>query len=115
MRQDTAPDWPEMIAALLTRGLPQMTILRAMGYESNRVLDHLMRGVQPLYHRGARLVTLYCQTIGTTEDKIPMQPVIRGHRAAKRKPAPVVNLPQWPPVKPQRPILRAKRKDTAEA
>lgn len=77
----TAPDWPSMIEDLERKGHTRATICAAMGFgNSDSIITHYKRGVQPLYHRGEPLAAFWCREMGKQAADIPRIAVRRPYR-----------------------------------
>ncbi len=114
--ENLAPDWAKMIEELSNR-IPVKHIARVMGLTilSESMLRSYRNGVQPMYWRGEALVVFWCETMNRTREQLPMIPVQRGHRSARRQSdtsPKVVNLPEWPPA-PQASVKPIKRRVAA--
>lgn len=99
-----APDWGLMIEDLISAGVSQADIGKAMGVDlTDRMLRHYRAGVQPAFHRGDAVVELWCKTRKKKRDDVPMIPITRGHRVSSNRepstgPKVTGTLPSFPPV-----------------
>lgn len=114
--ENMAPDWAKMIDELSNR-IPVKQIARVMGLTilSESMLRSYRNGVQPMYWRGEALVVFWCKTLDRTREDLPLIPVQRGHRSARRTAdtsPKAVNLPNWPPT-PQPSVKPIKRRVAA--
>ena len=102
-------DWARMIDQLVSLGMSECQIGRAMQSAlTRRMMEFYRKGAQPLYWRGALLVSLWCDKTGQPEGAAPVCEVTRGHRSTSRRmqvPGPrLQSLPNWPPPKePKKP------------
>lgn len=99
-----APDWGLMIEDLISAGVSQADIGKAMGVDlTDRMLRHYRAGVQPAFHRGDAVVELWCKTAKKRRSDVPMVPFTRGHRVPTNRevsqaPRLAGNLPSFPPI-----------------
>ncbi len=107
-----APDWPKLIDDLAAV-MSIKQVANAMGLDS--LTDGMLRsyrdGVQPTYWRGAALVKFWCDTLGKKQAEVPVAPVVRGHRVARRTQAELqrITVPVWPVAVPQGAGILAKK------
>jgi len=95
-----APNWPQVIAEIVASGLTNSEIAKRIDL-SVRGITYLAGGRQPFFHRGERLLALWCERTGQPREAVPMAPVLRGHRMARRAvdaSPQVQSLPAWPPA-----------------
>ena len=120
------PDWGKIIADLQAAGLTSGDIAREIGMSmvTDRMIRQYAAGVQPLYHRGDRLLNFWMVRLERKAADVPMTAMIRGHRVARRPSSmgpTFTNIPQWPvrQVEPQPAVSvikqRKPRKEKVEA
>lgn len=113
--QQMVPDWGQLIDDLLSDGVTQREIAKAMGVDVNdRMLRHYRAGVQPIFHRGTAIVDLWCRTRGKTAADIVMVPFVRGHRVPNNRevsqaPRLAGDLPSFPPITAKPAVKRGRK------
>lgn len=109
-----APDWAFVIDSLAQAGVTTREIGDAMCQQmTDKMLWYYRRGTQPVYWRGALLLAFWSKRTGQAPDKVPMIPVVRGHRARRRiitgpQIGEIAALVDW--IKPEQKVVDGKRR-----
>lgn len=98
----TSYDFGAIIRDLLHHGVERKCINVAGGNLTDRMLDHYMRGSQPLHWRGEGILQLWCKSLKREANTAPVCEVLRGHRASRTLVVGprVQSLPAWPVAVP---------------